>query len=61
MSKDAIPRLGGWVIQPIGPNPNGGGDTHDTFKVDPNGNVSGGHTTIRTPGGSTTHMPWTQK
>lgn len=52
------PTTNGWGIQPIGPSPLGGGDIHDTFKVDPNGNLSGGHTTIQNPGGSKINIPW---
>jgi len=45
-------------IKPISPNtfivPHGptplGGDIHDTFNVDRNGNLSNGHTTARIPG-----------
>jgi hypothetical protein len=47
----------GWGIQPIGPSPLGG-DIHDTFKIDPAGNISGGHTTIRIPGGKGTKLDW---
>jgi hypothetical protein len=52
-----IRRPGNWVINPIGPSPIGG-DCHDTFRVDPLGNISGGHTTVRGPGGQTKHLPW---
>ena len=51
------PLNNGWGIQPVGPSPLGG-DIHDTFKVDPLGNISGGHTTIRIPGGQDKKMPW---
>lgn len=59
MSGDFKPTSGGWGIQPIGPNPNGGrGDIHDTFKVDGSGNLSGGHTTVQGPGGQKINIPW---
>jgi hypothetical protein len=48
----------GWGIQPLGPSPLGGGDMHDTFQVDINGDISGGHTTVRIPGGMDIQMPW---
>lgn len=52
----------GWGIQPIEKNPGGqGGDLHDTFKVDRDGNISGGHTTVQTPGKPPVHMPWDRK
>ena len=54
-----ILRKNGWVIQPGSPLP-GGGDVHDTFRVDRNGNISGGHTTIRTPGNKEVQLPWNQ-
>ena len=50
----------GWGIQPMGPSPLDTGDMHDTFKVDPLGNISGGHTTIRIPDGQEIQMPWQQ-
>lgn len=42
----------GWGgVQPIESLP-GGGDIHDTFGVDPQGNIlPGGHTTVVLPGG----------
>lgn len=49
----------GYGIQPIGPSP-AGGDMHETFHVNPNGDVSGGHTTVRIPGGQDVHLPWKQ-
>jgi len=51
------PLQGGWGIQPIGPSPLGG-DVHDTFRVNRQGNVSGGHTTARIPGGQSINIPW---
>jgi hypothetical protein len=47
----------GWGIQPIGPTPLGG-DYHDTFRVDHYGQVSGGHTTFRVPGGQEKRISW---
>ncbi|MFH0852947.1 MAG: hypothetical protein V1853_00895 [bacterium] len=47
----------GFGIQPMGPTPMGGG-IHDTFRVDPYGNISSGHTTAQIPGGQKIHMPW---
>ena len=59
MSGDFKPTSNGWGVQPIGPSPYGsGGDIHDTFKVDSNGVVTGGHATIQLPGGQTVRMPW---
>lgn len=52
-----IPLQSGWGIQPIGPSPIGG-DIHDTFRVDGDGNISGGHTTIRIQGGQSVQLPW---
>jgi len=49
----------GWGIQPLGPSPLGG-DMHETFKVDKEGNVSGGHTTVRIPGGQSIQLPWSK-
>jgi len=49
----------GYGIQPLGSTPFGG-DIHKTFKVDEAGDVSGGHTTVRLPGGSDCHLPWTE-
>ena len=51
------PLNNGFGIQPMGPSPRGG-DMHDTFKIDPFGNVSEGHTTVRIPGNQTIRMPW---
>ena len=51
----------GWGIQPMGPSPLGDGDMHDTFRIDPDGNISGGHTTVRIPGGKKIHIPWDKK
>ena len=51
----------GWGIQPIGPSPLGGGDIHDTFHIDDQGNIDGGHTTVRIPGGQDIHLPWDPK
>lgn len=48
----------GWGIQPIGPAPNGRGDMHETFHVDEQGNISGGHTTVQQPGGKKAHLSW---
>lgn len=48
----------GWGIQPLGPSPLGSGDMHDTFKTDPDGSVSGGHTTVQIPGGKNVRLPW---
>lgn len=51
------PLKDGWGIQPIGPSPLGG-DIHDTFRVDREGNISGGHTTIQIPGSLPKRLPW---
>lgn len=51
------PLKDGWGIQPIGPSPLGG-DIHDTFKVDDSGNIFGGHTTVRLPGGQKIKLDW---
>ncbi|MBU2472612.1 hypothetical protein KKE74_01105 [Patescibacteria group bacterium] len=55
------PLKNGFGIQPIGKSPLGVGDMHETFKIDKQGNISEGHTTVRIPGGKSTHMPWTPK
>jgi hypothetical protein len=52
-----VPLKNGWVIQLIGPSPLGG-DIHETFRVDPSGDVTGGHTTARIPGGHSINLPW---
>lgn len=52
-----IRRSGGFCIQPLGPSPLGG-DIHEGFKVDKNGNIKEGHTTIRIKGGKAIHLPW---
>jgi hypothetical protein len=46
-------------IQPAGPTPLGG-DIHEGFNVDEDGNLSGGHTTLRIPGGQETRIDWTK-
>lgn len=48
----------GFGYQPIGPSPLGGGDIHDTFKVNENGDVSGGHTTVQNLGGQKINVGW---
>jgi len=48
----------GWGIQPMGPSPKGG-DMHETFQVNKDGDISGGHTTVRIPGGKSVSIPWT--
>ena len=55
--KDLIIKKNNRVIVPLGPAPEGG-DIHETFDVDNEGNVSGGHTTIRIPGNKETHQGW---
>ncbi len=35
-----------------------GGDTHDTFKVEPEGSTTDGHKTIRIPSGQGIKLPW---
>lgn len=55
------PLNNGWGIQPMGPSPLGNGDTHDTFRIDSDGNLSGGHTTVRIPGGKDINIPWDKK
>ena len=52
-----IPLRDGYGIQPVENLP-GGGDIHDTFRVDDQGDISGGHTTVRIPGGQEVHLPW---
>jgi len=52
------PLKNGWGIQPMGTSPLGIGDIHDTFRVDSQGNISGGHTTVRLPGGKDIKLPW---
>jgi len=49
----------GFGIQPLGPSPLGG-DIHETFKVDREGNISNGHTTVRIPGGQSINLPWSK-
>jgi hypothetical protein len=56
-SSDFIPLKNGFGIQPLGPSPEGG-DIHETFQVDQEGNMSGGHTTIRLPGDKDIQLPW---
>ena len=47
-----VPLKTGYVVAPIkGAEAPQGGDTHDTFKADSDGNVSDLHTTVRIPGG----------
>jgi len=46
-------------IQPLGPSPLGG-DMHEAFNYDTEGNISGGHTTVRIPGGKEIHLPWSK-
>lgn len=43
--------------QPLGPTP-WGGDVHDTFGVNEQGDIRRGHTTIRLPGGLSIPLPW---
>ena len=50
---------GDFNIQPLGPSPLGG-DIHEGFNVDTEGNISGGHTTVRIPGGKEIHLPWSK-
>ncbi len=45
-------------IQPLGPSPLGGGDMHESFNITPEGDIHGGHTTVRIPGGQDVHLPW---
>lgn len=47
----------GWGIQPIGKF-SSGGDIHDTFNVNKDGNIFGGHTTIRLPYGEQKKLLW---
>ena len=51
------PLKDGWGIQPAEKLPDGG-DLHDTFRIDRDGNLDGGHTTIQLPGGPKKHLPW---
>jgi len=46
-----------FVIIPEGPSPIGG-DIHESFNTDRNGNLFDGHTTIRIPGGQDINIPW---
>ena len=52
-----IPLDNGFGIQPLGPSPLGG-DIHEGFRVDKDGNLLDGHTTVRIPGGKKIHLPW---
>lgn len=54
-----IPLNNGFGIQPLGPSPLGG-DMHETFRVNEEGDLSSGHTTLRIPGGQEIQMPWKQ-
>ncbi len=54
---DFIPRSKGWGIQPITRLPMGG-DIHESFRILPDGSLTGGHTTVRMPGGKEIHLPW---
>ena len=36
----------------------GGGQIHETFKIDRYGNLHDQHTTVQVPGIPSTHMPW---
>ncbi len=47
-------------IQPAGSSPIGG-DVHDSFNIDPKGEVNNGHTTVRIPGGQWKKLPWNPK
>lgn len=60
MSNDFKKLKNGYGVQPIKKLP-GGGDIHDTFKVDEYGNVSDGHTTVRLPYGKDVKLPWAPK
>jgi len=52
----------GYGIQPMGGfTPPQGGGMHDTFNVNPSGNINNGHTTVQIPGGQAIRMPWVQK
>lgn len=50
----------GFGIQPLGPSPLGG-DVHESFNVNKDGDIFNGHTTVRIPGGDTIRMPWDPK
>jgi hypothetical protein len=58
MSKDFKPLGNDWGIQPIGPSPLEKGDMHDTFRVNEQGDISGGHTTVRLPDNKSVKLPW---
>lgn len=47
-------------VQPLGSTPLGG-DIHETFGVNEQGDLFGGHTTIRLPGLKEIHLPWGDK
>ena len=36
----------------------GGGQIHETFKIDRYGNLYDSHTTVEIPGGKKSHIPW---
>lgn len=49
-SNDLHVGTNGFVMQGMGPSPLGG-DIHETFQVDPTGNVANDHLTAQIPGG----------
>jgi len=51
-----IPLPDGWNILPD-VKIDGGGDVHETFRIDQDGNVDG-HSTIQVPGLPNTNVPW---
>lgn len=51
-----IPLNNGYGLQTIGPSPIGG-DIHETFQVDSEGNISDDHVTVRIPGGQKVKLP----
>lgn len=46
-----------FVISPVCPTPLGG-QIRESFNIEDDGDVSGGHTTIETPGGNKIRVPW---
>lgn len=55
------PLSGGYGIQPIDKSPTGKGDIHDTFGINKEGDIFGGHTTVQIPGCEPKRMPWDPK
>lgn len=56
-----VPINNGWGVQPTHESTPFGGDVHDTFGVNQQGDLFGGHTTINVPGYDPMHLPWEPK